>query len=197
MDIENERNRLAYLRQDYSALRETLGESGVRRVISDLIDAGIVSLLALALKNTPINPWFAMGYFLVRDFPPIGHGIGKGLTGIRIYSANSLAEATPRHLVTRGLANLFVVLPLGFILMSFMAYVMVGVVSLGFIFFWWGRDSIFLRAVGYDYQTGRTIADRLAGTHLIRPRDVESLASMALKIETMKLTISINKNAEQ
>jgi hypothetical protein len=58
----------------------------------------------------------------------------------------------------------------------------------------WGRDSIFLRTIGYDFQTGQTIADRLAGTHLIQPRDVESLGRMAKKIENLRRTIDTNVN---
>lgn len=189
MDIETEKNRLASLRQDFAVLRETLGASCVRRVNSDLIDVGIVFLIALSLRDSPISPWFSMAYFLVRDLPPLGRGFGKILTGIRVYSADSLTPATPKQLVIRGFSNLFIVLPFGFLLMSFFAYVILAVISSGFIFFMWGRDSIFLKAIGFDFPTGQTLADRLAGTHLIEPRDVESLGSMATKIENLQRTI--------
>ena len=69
MDIDSERIRLASLRQDHETMRKTLGVSGVRRVNADLIDTLLVFLIALMLGKTSISPWFAMGYFLLRDLP--------------------------------------------------------------------------------------------------------------------------------
>lgn len=197
MDIERENNRLASLRQDFAVLRETLGVSGVRRVNADLIDVGVVCLIALLLRDVSINPWFSMGYFALRYLPPLGRGFGKILTGIRVYSADTLTPATNRQLLIRGFSNLFIVLPFGFLLMSFLFYVILAVISSGFIFFMWGRDSLFLKTIGYDFETGRTIADRLAGTHIIQPRDVESLISMAKQIENMRESIEKNSPTEQ
>ena len=166
-------------------LWETLGVSGVRRVNADLIDVGVVFLIALILRDSQINPWFSLGYFLIRDLPPMGRSIGKIFAGIKIYSADTLTPATPKQLVIRGFANLLIVIPVGLLMMTFFVYVIVVVVSSGFIFFMWGRDSAFLKTTGYDFQNGQTVADRLAGTHLNRPRDVESLALMSGKIEQL------------
>jgi hypothetical protein len=186
MEINPDRIRLASLRQDHEVMRKTLGVSGVRRVNADLIDTLVVFLIALVLRDTPVSPWYSMGYFLIRDLPPLRRGVGKTFTGIRIYAADSLRPASAWQLLARGSFNVIIVIPFGFFVMWFFFRVLMVAASCGLIFFLWGRDSIFLKTIGYDFETGQTPADRLAGTHLILPRDVESLARMERKIDELR-----------
>lgn len=189
MEIDSEKIRLASLRQDHETMRKTLGVSGVRRVNADLIDTLLVFLIALMLGKTSISPWFAMGYFLVRDLPPLGRGPGKILTGIRVFSTDSLCPARAPQLIVRGLVNVVILIPCGVFLMWFFVNTFIVLTSFGLILFIWGRDSLFLKTIGYDFENGQTPADRIAGTLLVRPQDVESLRRMEKKMEEIRQTI--------
>jgi len=108
------------------------------------------------------------------------------LTGVRIFSETDLSIATPRQLVIRAAINMLVVLPLGIFLATFFVFTIVGIFGVGFVVIRKGNsDSWFLNLLRYDTHNGQTIADRRAGTLLVHPRDLESLALMATKIEKL------------
>ncbi len=190
MNLEMQKTRLAALRQDYEVLRETLGVSVIRRVCAGSIDVGIVCLLAWILGDAGLSPWLSMIYVLIRDLPPHGRGVGKILTGVRVYAAATLSPASPRQLLVRGFVNLLVMIPLGFLLSVSILYVFMALVASGGIVGWLARDTMFLKWVGYDYRNGQTIADRFSGTHLILPGDVAALSRMADKIGRLEKDIT-------
>lgn len=196
MDLDVEKTRLASLRQDFKTLRQTLGVSGTRRIVADLIDASLTIALALTLQSFQVNPWIALTYFLVRDLPPMNRSVGKVLAGIKIYSANSLTAPSYRQLIVRGVANLVVVVPLVIFLAAFFMFAFTAIAAAGILIYFYGGDSWILRGIGYDFVTGQTIADRLAKTHLIEPRDLQSLSRMADKINKLQASINTIEKTE-
>jgi hypothetical protein len=189
MDIDVEKTRLASLRQDFKTLRQTLGVSGTRRILADLLDAALAIALAMTLHSFQISPWIALGYFLVRDLPPMNRSVGKVLAGIKIYTVDSLTPPSFGQLAIRGIANLVVVIPLAIFLVAFFMFAFTAIAAAGILIYFYGGDSWILRGIGYDFVTGQTIADRLAKTHLIQPRDLEALSRMADKIDQLHASI--------
>ena len=92
-------------------------------------------------------------------------------------------------MIVRGLANLIILIPCGVFLTWFFVNTFIVLTSFGLILFIWGRDSLFLKTIGYDFENGQTPADRIAGTLLVRPQDVESLRWMEKKMEEIRQTI--------
>jgi hypothetical protein len=166
--------------------------TGGLRLVANLVDLFLVVGFAALLYQSGLSPWLATLYYLVRDLPPTKRSLDKMLTGIRVYSAADLQIATASQLLIRGLANLCIVVPLGALLATFY-FVLFGILfGAGLLVSVWGRNSAFLRTLGYDFQNGQTVADRVAGTRLCHPRDVRALASLSGEIGSLRQSIAVD-----
>jgi hypothetical protein len=177
-------------------MQQTLGVSIPRRIVADLLDTTLTIAIAMSLQSIQMSPWLAVTYFLIRDLPPINRSVGKVLTGVKIYDQERFAPPSFKQLLRRGLANLIIVIPLAILLATFFVFSFVGIATYGLLVYFYGGDSWILRGVGYDFVNGQTLADRLAKTHLIQPRDLESLTKMTQKIEQLRASIK-NEEAQQ
>ncbi|CAN5560539.1 hypothetical protein BH09VER1_BH09VER1_38750 [soil metagenome] len=188
MTVDQKKTKLAVLEQDFETMNDTIATPGYRRVFSDLIDCGVTVSLALGLDQISLSPFLSLLYFLVRDLIPPGCSIGKLVTGLRIYDANTFAPASLKNLVIRGVANTFIVIPIAALAIMFSYFVMACFFACGaFFFIWWRKSpSISLRFLGYDNFTGTTVADWIASTHLIFPRDILMLSRMRTKIDQLR-----------
>lgn len=167
-------------------MRENLGVSGMRRVLADLIDVGIAIAIAAGLYHAGVSPWYSLGYFLVRDCIPPGRSIGKLATGVHVRDAGSLGPSTFLQRLIRGITTIAILVPLGLLIAAFMA-VFFGVLAVaGVIVIIWGGRSFFLKMIGYDFATGRTIPDQIARTHLVTLSDLEVLSASARKLESLR-----------
>lgn len=185
MEPDATRVRIASLRQDLETLSETLGASGMRRALADLFDGLVAVALAWGLKSLGHEPWLAAAYFLVRDLLPGRRSPGKSLLGLRVYEASSLRRVRRGRLLWRGLLNVLVLVPLAMLVVSF-AGVAAGLLLSGLgVLVFLPRWS-FLEAIGHDFKTGRTVVDRLAGTHVIEPRELDSLERVRAKITELE-----------
>jgi hypothetical protein len=175
--------------QDLDYMRANLGASGMRRVLADLIDVGLAGGVAAILAHNGYNPWWCFGYFVVRDCIPLERSIGKLATGVQIRRADNLTGSSLTQRFVRGTVNTAILIPLGFLIATFMAFVFGFILLAGFILIVRGRDSIFLEMIGYDPATGRTIADRIAGTHLVTEVDLKVLQMTAANLESLRSEI--------
>lgn len=190
MEVDKQKLRLAELRQDYTALKDSMAVTGGLRLVANLMDLFLAVGCAVLLHQNGFSPWLAMLYYLVRDLPPTKRSLGKMLTGIRAYSAEDLQIATGSQLLIRGLANLCIVVPLG-VLLAMFYFVLFGILlGAGLLVIVWGRNSAFLRTLGYDFQNGQTVADRVAGTRLCHPGEVKALASLSAEIGLLRQSIA-------
>lgn len=201
-DIDPKEIRVASLAQDLDYMRANLGASGMRRVLADLIDVGIAAGVAAILIHNGHNPWWCFGYFVVRDCIPLERSIGKLATGVQIRRADNLKGSSFSQRFVRGTVNTAILIPLGFLIATFMAFVFGFILIAGFILIVRGRDSIFLEMIGYDPATGRTISDRIAGTHLVTEVDLKVLQMTAAKLKSLRseldagaITTNANKMA--
>ena len=188
-DIDPKEIRVAALAQDLDYMRANLGASGMRRVLADLIDVGIAVGAAAILVHYEYSPWWCLGYFMVRDCIPLERSIGKIATGVQIRRVDNLTGSSFTQRFVRGAANTAILIPLGFLIAAFMAFVFGFILFAGFILIVRGRDSILLEMIGYDPATGRTIADRIAGTHLVTEVDLKMLRMAAAKLKSLRSEI--------
>ncbi len=167
-------------------MRDNLGASGMRRVLADLIDVGITIAIAVGLYHAGASPWYSLGYFLIRDCIPLGRSIGKLVTGVHVRDAGSLGPSTFLQRLIRGATTIAILAPLGLLIATFMALSFGVLAAAGFIVILWGGHSSFLQMIGYDFATGRTVADRIARTHLVTMSDLEVLSASARKLESLR-----------
>lgn len=176
--------------QDLEYMRTNLGASGMRRVLADLIDVGIAAGIAAGLVEYGYSYWWCLVYFVIRDCVPLKRSVGKYATGVQIKRADDLTDSSFTQRFLRGVVNTVILVPLGLLIATFMAVVFGFILVAGFILLIKGRDSVFLEMIGYDSATGQTIADRIAGTHLVTIGDLEALSATAAKLKSLRIELS-------
>lgn len=191
-DIDPNQIRAASMAQDLAYMRANLGASGMRRVLADLIDVGIATGIAVGLAEFGYSIWWCLSYFVIRDCIPLNRSLGKHATGVQIRRADDLTATSFTQRFFRGLVNTAILAPLGLLIATFMAFVFGLILFAGFILLIKRRDSIFLEMMGYDYATGRTIADRIVGTHLVTIGELETLQATTAKLQSLRIELSNN-----
>lgn len=195
MDVSATRIQIADLQQDYESLKATLHAPASRRVAADIIDVSFIAGIAYAISLTPISPWVALLYLVFRDAIPFNRSCGKFLLGVRIYSSEEFRKPSRKQLLIRGLANCLFLIPLGLFVVALFTFVFGALAFAGVLVVIWRTNSVFLQLIGYDFETGQTVADRIAGTHVILPSQLTSLTLTKERIEELRQELAVKEKS--
>jgi hypothetical protein len=182
-DADAELYRRAAKRQNYEDFCKYAKAPPMRRSIAAAIDMALgiaPSAYVFSITGNPVSFLLLILYMLVRDSG--GRSIGKRLSGLVVVHPETFSPCTLNQSLIRN--SLYAVICPLFLAIGLVSAGLAGLIfAVAFFLSALSRVNV-LFFLGYDQDTGRTIPDSWAQTHVLTPKEIGIILKMKRELET-------------